>query len=93
MQSVVSQQRQVASLESDERLMEALAARRSELQHAQKEASSQPQGWMTTARSSFFLVSEQPLLGLLQNELDQVEQELRILCKRIMSETKEQQQE
>ena len=91
MQSVLSQQRQAVSLESDEQLMEALAARRSELRDAlQQKTFHQQQGWMTTTRSSFFLVSKEPLVALLQNELDQVEQELRILCKSIMSETKEQ---
>lgn len=92
MQSV-SEQRQLASLESDQQQMETLAARREELQQALEEQASHEQGWMATASASFFLVNREPVSALLQNELEQVEKELRIVCDRIVQSTQHAQQQ
>ena len=86
----VSEQKRVASLEADQLWMETLAAKRAELQQALQEHSTQSDCWMATTKSSFFLVSrKEPLMTLLQKELQQVDDEIRRVCDRIMMATEE----
>lgn len=95
MQQSIAQQREVASLEEDQRVMEFLARRRADLQQALEE---QQQGnitedkcWMGTNKASFFLVDKESALQEIQKEIDTVEEELRVVCGNIMKATQEQQ--
>lgn len=94
MKQSLSQQRQAASLEEDQRLVETLAARRAELQQALQlqQQGSDKECWMATNKASFFLVPKEPVAMLLQKELEQVEQNLQTLCDNILKATQEQEQ-
>jgi hypothetical protein len=92
-QQSLSQQRQAASLEEDQRLVETLAARRAELQQALQQQQGNEECWMATNKASFFLVPKEPVAILLQKELEQVEQNLRVLCDNILKATQQAQEQ
>ena len=83
----VAQQKQRASLEADRAMLEAFAARRTELKEAIQQAlSCENECWMASgSKASFFLVPKEPAAELLQRELDALEEEIRRLCGSIQS--------